>query len=77
MKTISKSQLKSKMLEFFRQVESSGEELIVTDFGRPVLKIVPFKERLSIDELFKDARANARISRQAAIQSTADEWGEI
>jgi hypothetical protein len=31
MKTISKSKLKAKMLEIFRQIESSGNEMIVTD----------------------------------------------
>lgn len=42
--TISKSQFKPKSLEFFRRVEKTGEDLIITDHGRPVLKIVPFIE---------------------------------
>ena len=39
MKNISKSQLKPKMLNIFRQIEKTGEEYIVTDHGKPVLKI--------------------------------------
>jgi prevent-host-death family protein len=39
MKTISKSKLKSKLLEFLRLVESEGEEILVTDGGKPVVKI--------------------------------------
>jgi len=43
-KVISKSQFKPKSLELFRAVEQTGEELIITDHGRPVLKIVPYEE---------------------------------
>ncbi len=39
---VSKSKLKAHALEYFRQVEESGQELIVTDRGKPVLKIVPY-----------------------------------
>jgi antitoxin (DNA-binding transcriptional repressor) of toxin-antitoxin stability system len=40
--TVSKSQFKPHALELFRRIEQSGEELIITDHGRPVLKIVPY-----------------------------------
>ena len=36
---VSKSQLKAKALEFFRQVENTGEPLIVTDHGKPKLEL--------------------------------------
>lgn len=36
---VSKSQFKAKALEYFRQVEASGEPLIVTDHGKPTLEI--------------------------------------
>ena len=32
------------MLKIFRQIEQTGEELIVTDHGRPVLKITRYIE---------------------------------
>ena len=41
-KTVSKSQLKPHSLEYFRKIEQTGEELIITDHGRPVLKVVPY-----------------------------------
>jgi len=41
MKTVSKGKLKAKMLEYFREVERSGEPLIVTDHGREVLEVRP------------------------------------
>lgn len=42
MDTVSKSRFKAKALDYFRQVERTGKELIVTDRGKPVLKIVPY-----------------------------------
>lgn len=39
---VSKSRFKPRALKYFRQVEQSGRALIITDRGRPVLKIVPY-----------------------------------
>lgn len=41
---VSKSKLKTHALEYFREVQRTGQELIVTDHGKPVLKIIPFRE---------------------------------
>ena len=41
---VSKSQLKARALEFFREVESTRQPLLITDRGRPVLKLVPYSE---------------------------------
>jgi antitoxin (DNA-binding transcriptional repressor) of toxin-antitoxin stability system len=41
---VSKSEFKAKALEFFRQVEASGESLIVTDHGKPVLEVRPYRD---------------------------------
>jgi len=41
---VSKSKFKPKSLEYFRKVETTGEGLIITDHGRPVLRIVPYSE---------------------------------
>jgi prevent-host-death family protein len=40
--TISKSRFKARALEYFRQVEHTGKELIITDHGKPVLKVIPY-----------------------------------
>ena len=36
-----RGKLKSKMLEYFREVERTSEPLIVTDYGRQVLEVRP------------------------------------
>jgi len=43
MNQVSKSQFKSKALEFFRQVEKSGEPIVITDHGEPKLEVRPFR----------------------------------
>lgn len=40
---VSKSRFKARALEYFRQVERTGKELIVTDDGTAVVKVVPYK----------------------------------
>lgn len=42
---ISKSEFKTKALEYFRQVEASGETVIVTDHGKPTLEVRPYRGR--------------------------------
>jgi antitoxin (DNA-binding transcriptional repressor) of toxin-antitoxin stability system len=39
-----KSQFKAKALEFFRQVEASGEPIVITDNGRPTLEIRRYQQ---------------------------------
>jgi prevent-host-death family protein len=40
---VSKSTFKAKALELCRQVESTGKELVITDHGKPVLKVIPYR----------------------------------
>lgn len=41
---VSKSKFKPRALEYFRQVQRSGQELIITERGKPVLRITPYSE---------------------------------
>ena len=41
---VTKSRFKPRALEYFREVERTGKALVITDRGRPVLKIVPYSE---------------------------------
>ena len=44
-RTVTKSQFKPKALEYFREVQRTGEEVIITDHGTPVLKVVPYRDK--------------------------------
>ena len=40
----SKAQFKPRALEYFRRVQETGQPLVITDNGVPVLKIVTYSE---------------------------------
>ena len=43
MENVSKSKFKPRALEYFRAVQETGEPLTITEHGKPVLRIVPYK----------------------------------
>jgi antitoxin (DNA-binding transcriptional repressor) of toxin-antitoxin stability system len=74
--SISKSKLKARMLEIFRQLEASGDDLIVTDHGRPVLRIVPYNQKASVDDLFASLQGHV-IYLEDVDAPTAVEWNDL
>lgn len=72
---ISKSKLKSKLLEILREIESENTEVIVTDRGRPVARISKYHVSPSTDELFGDLRGQVRYFEDPTT-STIEEWGD-
>jgi prevent-host-death family protein len=60
--TVSKSRFKAHALEYFRQVERSGKPLIITDRGKPVLRLVPYRE---------DPRAGLKLLRDTVVNYRA------
>ena len=75
MDSVSKSALKAKMLEYFRRIEESGEELVVTDNNEPVLRIVPIRKRVPAATLFADVQGKV-VYREDPLASTGAEWPE-
>ena len=76
MQNISKSKLKSKLLELLRYVESEGEELIVTDRGKPVIKISKYDNTPPTEELFGQMRGKVSYFEDLTVPTT-EEWGEV
>ena len=72
---VSKSKLKAKMLGYFRSVEETGEELVVTSHGKPVLKVVPIEQKLGPDILFAAERGHVTYG-EDPVTDTSDEWPE-
>ena len=75
MTTISKSKLKAHMLRIFREIEKSGEELIVTDHGRPVLKIQAIAEKCSVEKVFGALQGQV-VYNEDINAPTLEEWSE-
>ncbi len=71
---VSKGVLKAKMLEYFRRVERTGEELIVTNNGVPTLKVVPIKKRLTVEDVFGEMRGKVKID-DSIMKPETEEWG--
>lgn len=75
MNTVSKSALKARMLAYLREVEQTGEPLVVTDNNRPVLRIVAIRERIPAAEMFADVRGRVKYSGDL-LAPTHEEWPE-
>ena len=74
--TVSKSQLKARMLEYFRHVEESGEELLVTSHRKPVLKVVPLKPHRAPADAFAAIREKGAAYGDITEPET-EEWGDV
>jgi prevent-host-death family protein len=72
---ISKSKLKSKLLEVLREVESTNTEVIVTDRGKPVAKISKFQDAPSTEDLFQNWRGRIKYFEDPT-NTTVEEWGD-
>ena len=44
MKTIDKSEITDNFLEILEQIQSEGEEVLVTEDSQPILKISPYQK---------------------------------
>lgn len=60
--SVSKSRFKARALELFRQVERTGQPIIITDRGTPVLKLMPYRE---------DPEAALKLLRESVIKYDA------
>ena len=73
---VSKSELKAHMLEFFRKVEETGEELVVTSHRKPVLKVSKLRESFSVAELFGSIRSKANLPLAEVLSPETEEWAD-
>ncbi|MHC5597835.1 MAG: type II toxin-antitoxin system Phd/YefM family antitoxin [Nostoc sp.] len=76
MKSISKSEFKSQLLEFLQLVESEGEEIVITDRGKPVVKISKYAQAPSTEELFGEMRGKVKYFDDLTTP-TSEEWPQL
>ncbi len=76
MSSISKSKLKANMLRIFRHIENTGEEMIVTDHNRPVLRIQSIAQKKTVEEVFGTIQGKV-IYREDINTPTTDEWKDL
>lgn len=58
-RTVPKSVFKAQALQYFREVELSGEPLVITDRGKPVLRLLPYSEE-SPEEILASLRGTVK-----------------
>ncbi len=71
-KIISKSHFKPKALQYFREIQENGKEIIITDHGKPVLKISPFKEEYQT--VLKELRNSVKRYTDPLEPVALDDW---
>ena len=76
MKTVDKSELIAQLLELLQLVEIEGEEILVMDGTKPVVRISPYEKSLSTEELFKDMRGKVKYFEDLTTPTT-EEWQEV
>ena len=69
---VSKSIFKPHALEYFRKIEETGEEIIITDHGHPVLKVVPYSEKPS--DILKILRGSVLKYKNPTEPGGVSEW---
>ncbi len=74
MKKYSKSQFKPKALEVMRQVEQTGESVIITDNGRPTLELKVYSPAI-IDPL--DRLRGSVMDFQRPTEPAGDDLWEV
>lgn len=47
---VSKSQFKAQALEYLRAVEKKKTPLVITHGGKPVVEVIPYKEKQELDQ---------------------------
>ncbi|MDF1614365.1 type II toxin-antitoxin system Phd/YefM family antitoxin [Desulfurivibrio dismutans] len=70
--TISKSRFKPRALEHFRRIQEDGQELIITDHNKPVLKIIPYREQPSA--VLRELRNTVRCYEQPLEPVGENDW---
>lgn len=69
---MSKSRFKPQALKYFRQVQEDGRELIITEYSKPVLKIVPYSRRLA--DVLKELEGTVKKFDDPCEPVAEDEW---
>ena len=69
---ISKSKFKPQALKYFREIEETGQELIITDHNKPVIKIIPYRNEPQI--ILKELRNSIQFYDDPLEPVAENEW---
>ena len=69
---VSKAHFKARALEIFRRVQETGEPVLITDRGRPVLRLEPYYGE--DDAVLASLRGSVTRYEQPTQQVGEDDW---
>ena len=72
-RTIKASEFKAKCLRLMDEVAESGEEIVITKYGRPVSRLLPYRKKMRM--AFGRNRDNIRILGDILEPMPADWFG--
>ena len=71
MSAVSKTEFKARALEFFRQIETTGGSLIITDHGHPALEVRPY---VADNQSPLEKLRGSVLRYDAPFESASDDW---
>jgi len=72
-RTITASEFRARFLELMDEVAESGEEIVITKYGRPVSRLLPYRKKMRM--AFGRNRDNIRILGDMLEPMPADWFG--
>lgn len=75
MQTVAKSEFKARMLEIMRGIEATGEEIIVTDHGKPSIVVGPYVAKRDVRAVFGDLGGQLVLHEDPNLP-TMSQWNE-
>jgi prevent-host-death family protein len=74
---IAAGEFKAKCLGLLDEVQTSGQEIVVTKYGKPVAKVVPVDEDKEGLERFNKARESIKIKGDIVSPLGKEVWGDL
>ncbi|MCK5098940.1 MAG: type II toxin-antitoxin system Phd/YefM family antitoxin [Desulfobacteraceae bacterium] len=69
---ISKSKFKPQALKYFRNIEETGQEIIITDRNKRVIKIIPYQDEPPI--ILKELRNSIQFYDEPLEPVAENDW---
>ena len=72
-KKVPKSEFKPKAFEYMRRVRETGQPLVITEHGKPVLKLIPYEEDRP-QEILQTLRGKILDYQDPLLPVGAEDW---
>lgn len=69
---VSKAEFKARALEYLRKVQKTGRPIVITDRGKPVLRVVPYRPDAA--EILRILRGSVVEFRDPTEPVAVDDW---